>query len=145
MGLVWAVWWVKSVRKCSRGLKSLPYLSTRYRQVRSLPGHFPFSFFLLFSHTIIEAPVKLFFRSSTAHSRSFQLSFSFFVWLSLWLGLYMMTTNIYALTQLEARYIYVSSRDYNDTSQMVRLNTFPVLCFAVRQSTLNPDPFARSL
>lgn len=33
MGIVWAAWWVMSVRKCSRRLKSLPYLSTRYRQV----------------------------------------------------------------------------------------------------------------
>lgn len=48
-----------------------------------------------------------------------QLSFSFFVWLSLWLGLYMMASNVYALTQLQSRYIYVSSRDYNDSSQMV--------------------------
>ncbi len=50
-----------------------------------------------------------------------QLSFSFFVWLSIWLGLYMMTSNVYALTQLQSRYIYVSSRDYNDSSQMVLL------------------------
>lgn len=33
MGVVWAVWWFVCVRKCSRNLKALPYLSTRYRQV----------------------------------------------------------------------------------------------------------------
>jgi hypothetical protein len=33
MAIIWALWWIKSVRKCSRNLKTLPYLSTRYRQV----------------------------------------------------------------------------------------------------------------
>ena len=33
MAVVWAVWWFVCVRKCSRNLKALPYLSTRYRQV----------------------------------------------------------------------------------------------------------------
>jgi hypothetical protein len=54
-----------------------------------------------------------------SHPSVLQLSFSFFVWLSLWLGLYMLASNVYALTQLQSRYIYVSSRDYNDSSQMV--------------------------
>ena len=48
-----------------------------------------------------------------------QLSFSFFVWLSLWLGMFMLTSYTYAFTQLDEKFFYASSRDYNDSAQMV--------------------------
>jgi hypothetical protein len=112
MGVVWGVWWFICLRKCSRNLKALPYLSTRYRQVQIKPCK-PFCFCF---HFCLYSPSAL---PSHSHPSVLQLSFSFFVWLSLWLGLYMLASNVYALTQLQSRYIYVSSRDYNDSSQMV--------------------------
>jgi hypothetical protein len=102
IAIVWFVWWIKSVRKCSRSLKSLPYLSTRYRQVPPQhPSPFPRA------------------SNSHTHPRRPQLSFSFFVWLSLWLGLFMFTSYTYAFFQLDEKFFYASSRDYNDSAQMV--------------------------
>jgi hypothetical protein len=91
MAVVWAVWWFVCVRKCSRNLKALPYLSTRYRQV--VPAKKAVVLLrrlvLLSSAFRSHLLLKIGCTNNKSHFDSLQLSFSFFVWLSLWLGLYM--------------------------------------------------------
>ena len=69
MAIVWFVWWIKSVRKCSRSLKSLPYLSTRYRQVIFTTSKPAFATALHFSSLLLPTAVVLLLRLAQPMAR----------------------------------------------------------------------------